>query len=335
MAALPQGFQNSLLPGATQTLGSAISSSFNGAVGLTNASSRQNVAQMFGYSDAPAGPAPILSFPNASTDWRVRISLAPNSNYFYNDSSNYLLSPLINETGGQSTNSIAGAINTVFGLNTNPGTTRVGVVFPYTPQLSITHTANYSSQKLTHNNYTQYFYDNSEVQSIGITGDFTVQNVNEGQYLLATIYFFRSLTKMFFGADQLAGNPPPLVYLNGYGQYYLPNVPCLVTSFSHTMPQDVDYMDIPEPSITSTNYNPQSANYRLNSTRLPTTSQITLSLQPVYSRMSQSQGFSLSDFSAGALINPVGAAVPASAFGATQGAQNISKSFNRGNGGFL
>jgi hypothetical protein len=167
------------------------------------------------------------------------------------------------------------------------------------------------------------------VQPITISGDFTVQNISEGQYLLATIYFFRSLTKMFFGMDALAGNPPPIVYLNGFGQYYLPNVPCVITAFSHTMPADVDYMDIPEPAAqlgTSTTY-PDI----LQSTRLPTSSAISVTLQPVYSRYAQSQGFSLNDFAAGRLINPAGAAQTASAFGATQTSALTSVK----NGGFL
>ena len=205
----------------------------------------------------------------------------------------------------------------------------IGVVFPYTPTVTVTHTATYTPQKLTHNNYTQYFYDNSEVSPITITGEFTVQNVNEGQYLLATIYFFRSITKMFFGNDVNAGNPPPIVYLNGYGEYYLPNVPCVCTSFSHTMPDSVDYMDIPEPGI---NFNPNFTNPVLNSTRLPTTSSITLILQPVYSRVAQSQGFNLSDFARGALVNSTGSGGAASAFGATQRALNGCKP---GSGGFL
>jgi hypothetical protein len=167
------------------------------------------------------------------------------------------------------------------------------------------------------------------VSAITLNADFTVQNINEGQYLMAAIYFFRSATKMFFGAGPAAGNPPPIVYLNGYGQYYLPNVPCVVTSFSHTMPSDVDYMDIPEPSVTRGS---QGLNPRLNSTRMPTTSQMSLSLQPVYSRLAQSQGFSLEDFARGALINPVGAGKPASAFGATQPTKNVN---NIKNGGFL
>jgi hypothetical protein len=124
---------------------------------------------------------------------------------------------------------------------------------------------------------------------------------------------------MFFGRDSMAGNPPPIVYLNGYGEYYLPNVPCIVTSFSHTMPDSVDYMDIPEPGL---NYNPGVTRPVLNSTRLPTTSTLSLTVQPVYSRLAQSQGFNLSDFARGALINAPGSGGAASSFGATQTAIN-------------
>jgi hypothetical protein len=333
---------NMPLPGATNTsssvasqIGSAFSNAFQGAVGLSQASTRQNVADMFQYSQRTAGPAPVLIFPDASNDWRVRVTLAPNSTYFYNDPNNTLLSPLVTELNGGSTNPVASNVSNLFGLG-GSGARRVGVIFPYTPQLQVTHVANYSPQKLTHNNYTQYFYDNSEVQAITVNAEFTVQNVNEGQYLLATIYFFRAVTKMFFGQDPqaFAGNPPPMVYLNGYGQYYLPNVPCVVTSFSHTMPADVDYMDIPEPGVTSGfgAYNPQYTNPRLNSTRMPTTSTISLSLQPVYSRTAQSQMFSLNDFAAGALVNNAGAAGPTSAFGSSQTPSFVKRP---NNGGFI
>jgi hypothetical protein len=327
---------NSVLPGAAPTsgsigsqIGAAVGSSLLGSVGLSSASTRQNVADMFRYSDKTVGPSPVLIYPQAANDWRVRVSLAPNSNYFYNDPKNILLSPLVKETGG-GTSAIQGQIGSLFG---GTGSSRIGVVFPYTPTIAMTHTATYTPTELTHNNYKQYNYNYSEVGAITISAEFTVQNVNDGQYLLAAIYFFRACTKMFFGSDPNAGNPPPIVYLNGYGEYYLPNVPCVVTSFGHTMPSDCDYMDIPEPAATNNGYNPQYQNYRLNSTRLPTTSTMSLTLQPVYSRIAQSQGFSLNDFAAGALINSVGSGMPATAFGASQQARYATKGIN--NGGLL
>lgn len=307
-------------------IGQSVVNGLQGSVGLNPSMSRQNVASMYAYGTRTTGPDLIVNYPQASYDWRVRVSLAPNSNYFYNDPSNRLLSPLVSEVGNNVTSAVVQSINTLFGPN---GQTRVGVVFPYTPTVQVTHAANYSAQKLTHNNYTNYFYENSEVQAISLSGEFTVQNVNEGQYLLASLYFFRSITKMFFGNDPMAGNPPPIVFLNGYGQYYLPNVPCVVTNFSHTMPADVDYMDVPEPGMT---YNPNFTNPVLNSTRLPTTSTLTLNLQPVYSRMAQSQKFNLNDFARGALINAPGSGGAATSFGATNPGLNGGSA---GNGGFL
>jgi hypothetical protein len=174
------------------------------------------------------------------------------------------------------------------------------------------------------------------VAAITITGNFTIQSMDEGQYLLATIYFFRSLTKMFFGADTYpaAGNPPPLVYLNGYGQYILPNVPCVVTQFQHVMPTDVDYMNVVDPAVTSGGYyNPQITDTTLQSTRLPTTSSLSVTLQPVYSRAAQSQGFSLVDFSRGALVNPPGSNPAVTSFGSTKGTPAYAKF--RPSGGFL
>ena len=307
-------------------VGSAIAGTLEGSIGLNPFRTRQNVSTMFAYSNKTQGPSVVVNYPQASYDWRVRVSLAPNSNYFYNDPSNNLLSPLRTEVANNIDSAVSQGINNLFGAG---GQARIGVIFPYTPSVTITHTANYEPQKLTHSNYTNYFYNNSEVSPITINAEFTVQNVNEGQYLLATIYFFRAVTKMFFGNDSFAGNPPPIVYLNGYGEYYLPNVPCVVTSFGHTMPDTVDYMDIPEPGIA---YNPTVQRPVLNSTRMPTTSSITLTLQPVYSRLAQSQGFSLNDFARGALINAQGTGGATSSFGATQTAVNGGKA---GAGGFL
>lgn len=323
---------NSLSGSFASQVGQAAGSSALGSVGLSQASNRLNVAQMFNYSDRTSGPNPQVIYPNAQTDWRVRLSLAPNSDYFYKDANNSLLSPLISETGGGSSSGVGSAI---LGALNQATRGRVGVIFPYTPTITVNHVANYTAQKLTHSNYTNYFYDSSEVTAIAIQGEFTVQNINEGQYLMAAIHFFRSASKMFFGNDQgstAAGTPPPILYLNGYGQYYLPNVPCVVTSFQHTMPADVDYMDIPEPAVTSRGYNPQFQNYRLNSTRMPTASTMTVTVQPVYSRLSQSQGFSLYDFARGALINAPGTNPAVTAFGASQ-----SGIYTQGgnNGGFI
>lgn len=215
----------------------------------------------------------------SENDWRVRISLQPSlAQLFYNDPSNLILNKL------QATS---------------------GVIFPYTPQIQVTHSARYNPTLLTHSNYASHFYEGSEVQAISITGDFTVQNWDEGQYLLAVVHFFRTVTKMFYGRDPLAGAPPPLVFLNGYGTAYFPNVSCVVTQFTHTMPGDSDYVEIPigvqNGSVAGNAINLTS----IPTIRLPVASQITVNLQPVYSRTNVAQNFSLQGFARGQFVSQI------------------------------
>lgn len=228
----------------------------------------------FAVANPKGEPIPV------EKDWRVRISLPQSSDMFYNSSESGILAPL---------------------KDTN------GVVFPYTPSITTSYSASYGQLKTTHSNYPAYFYESSEVQAIQISGDFTVQNVKEGQYLLACIYFFRACTKMFYGASSKAGNPPLIVFLNGYGSELLPNVPCVVTAFQQVMTADVDYVQIPSlnsGSSYATNDETGESYYRGegNSTRLPTSCQLQITLQPVYSRASVAE-FDLEKFASGQLLD--------------------------------
>lgn len=220
----------------------------------------------FGYSNASAVAA--------EDDWRLRVSCSPSM------FSHLFSGPL--------------------SLPLRPGS---GVTFPFTPQVTVQHTARYGSQQLTHSNYASYFYEGSEVAAINVAGDFTVQNAVEGQYLLAALYFFRTASKMFFGQDQLAGTPPPLLFLDGYGSHYFPHVPCVLTSMTHVMPSDVDYVEFPVDTSLMRYVNQNWGNNQLtNITRLPTTSNIQITLQPVYSRANIHNNFNLQGFAQGNLL---------------------------------
>ena len=208
-------------------------------------------------------------------DWRVRISLPPNSKFAYRmaadgDIIDSIESPLVG--GGK------------------PGTD--GVVFPHTPQMTITHNARYQEQALTHSNYKAYFYEGSDISSIQVSGLFTCQNAKEAHYLQAALQFLRACTKMHFGkstkpTSMPAGTPPTLVRLSGYGDFYLPSISCVVTSVSHAMPDDCDYIRF------------DYGNFR---GWMPTSSTLTVTLQPVLSRQRQASEISLDDFAAGKLI---------------------------------
>ena len=238
---------------------------------------------------------------DSGNDWRVRVSLSPNSKILYWDPNADPSIPSL----------------------VDPLKYTDGFIFPYVPSVTINHTASYSTVPLTHSNYAQYFYESSQVTAISISGDFTVQNTEEGKYFLAGIYYFRALTKMFYGlSGNYQGSPPPIVYLDGYGQHYLPHVPCVVTNFSHTMPSDVDYLEVNTPqsiSLSKTTTNDPRYFYQVpglnNNTgseiitqtintafnRVPTSSTFSITLQPIMSR-TQAINFDYTAFARGSLI---------------------------------
>jgi hypothetical protein len=245
-------------------------------------------------------------------DWRVRLSLADGARIFYKDptTQNSIMSPLV-ETNG--------------------------VIWPYTPTIQVSHIANYASTPLTHSNYPAHFYNNSDVADITISGDFTVQSVEEGQYLMAAVYFLRASTKMFFGSGTNVGNPPPILFLDGYGSHYFPHVPCVITNFTHNLSNEVDYIQIPisqtsleevtvtapdnpngavdylendgkkyTPSLLKSNKGPTATSMQYKTltttTRVPTASTVSVTLRPVYSRSNLHNRFNLDDFAQGKLI---------------------------------
>jgi hypothetical protein len=246
-------------------------------------------------------------------DWRVRLQLAPQSNYLYNDPNPGILQPL---------------------RNTN------GVIFPYTPKIDMSYRANYQSSDVTHSNYKNYFYQSSEVSDITLTAHFTAQSTADANYVLAVIHFFRTVTKMFYGQDAQRGSPPPLVFLSGYGDYQFNNHPCVVSEFTYALPDDVDYLRAQSTNITglptaqvrarqtvATN-NIFASIQRLagaftnkgalpptpfgtlpgpqtgigNPTYVPTKIDITLRLIPVVSRQKVSSQFSVKNFANGNLL---------------------------------
>lgn len=150
-------------------------------------------------------------------DWRVRLHLPPKttSDILYNAKVPGILEPL---------------------LATN------GLIFPYTPSISVQYNANYKNYDLVHSNYRGYFYEGSAVQNILINASFTAQDTNEANYFLAAMHFLRSCTKMFYGKDVQRGMPPPLLFLTGFGEFQFSNHPCAITMVSYNLPNDVDYI---------------------------------------------------------------------------------------------
>jgi hypothetical protein len=259
---------------------------------------------------------------NAKTqgDWRVRLSLAPGASYLYKAQNPGILEPL------QKTD---------------------GVIFPYVPSIQVTYAAHYDPQELTHSNYKIFQYKNSSVDQISITCDFTAQDNDEANYMLAVIHFFRSVTKMFYGQDQIPkpGTPPPLCYLSGMGDFQFDRHPLVIASFNYSLPTDVDYIRAASPTllsgVNSTGYNdnrnsdltPRQGRLEVSKlqvgatkaapnfskatntqpTYVPTKIQLSLTAYPIVTRNDISNNFSLAKYATGALLqgrkNPGGGGI--------------------------
>lgn len=225
----------------------------------------------------------------------------PSATRLYNNGLNYGATPstAISNSNGASNVAFADGTDTRVTIYDNTGLfikrSRVfaplynigGVMFPYTPQISVTHKANYDVQHLVHTNYGIPQYQHSGVDSISISGEFTANTPAEAEYVAAMMHFFRSATKMFYGQDQIAGTPPPVLTLDGHGPYLFDLVPVVVSSFDYSMPTDVDYI---------------SCSIQGEKQRIPTLMNIQLSLIPTYSRRNISNNFGLDAFSKGQLI---------------------------------
>jgi hypothetical protein len=155
-----------------------------------------------------------------------------------------------------------------------------GIVFPYTPQISYEHKADFSPLAPIHSNYPVYFYQRSSVTPISIQGKFTVQNENDASIYLSTVHLLRALTKMRSGDDPSAGSPPPVCRLFAYGLFSLDNVPVSISSVKIDLPDSVDYF--------STGNN----NRIFGTTAVPTLSTISVTCIPMYSR-SEMQNFTV------------------------------------------
>ena len=229
-------------------------------------------------------------------DWRVRLSIPP---------------------------SAAELRSAIFGASTgssqilDPLRKSDGMFWPLTPSVIIQHSANYNALAQTHSNFPFQAYQNSQVDQINIIGEFPVQNSSDAKHWVATVHFLRTVTKMFFGREQnqdLKGNPPPILFLNGYGDHVFKNIPVIVNTFNVELRSGIDYISTSQPrtfgksgstydaAFEDQSYTDRTAKGENDTTWAPTLSNISVLITPVYSRQSVSE-FSLSEFAKNGQIN--------------------------------
>jgi hypothetical protein len=134
---------------------------------------------------------------------------------------------------------------------------------------------------------------------------------------------------MFYGQDQdpKPGTPPPLVFLFGMGGFQFEGHPLAITSFSYSLPNDVDYIpttNSSEAGEETDTYNTGASSSRLppgvqsggtrpsanfttegsteTVTYVPTKIQLSISCIPIVSRNSISNRFSFKEYATGRLL---------------------------------
>jgi hypothetical protein len=88
---------------------------------------------------------------------------------------------------------------------------------------------------------------------------------------------------MFFGQGNLAGNPPIICNLSGYGSSIFDKVPVVIKSFSVDLKDDVNYI---------------KCNTWQTNTWVPVLSTISVTVSPIYNRR-RLRKFSLQEYSKG------------------------------------
>ena len=132
-----------------------------------------------------------------------------------------------------------------------------GLVFPYTPSISENLSVNFDSVSPTHSNEQYQVYTNTSNTEISLSNCvFTCDTLDNAQYALAALHFFRTYTKMDFGVDNTgsgiyapaSGRPPSPMWFSAMGKFGYSEVPVLMKSVSfNTMDPDVDLVPVPHP----------------------------------------------------------------------------------------
>ena len=123
-----------------------------------------------------------------------------------------------------------------------------GLVWSVTPTVLNMSSANYNTHSGQGMQYPVRSYQDSTPTDITVTGTFTANDIYEARYMLAMQTFFKVATKGDFGdisvAKGTAGAPPPVLLFEYLGDHGFNKVPVVVTSYSMTFEDNVDYVPV-------------------------------------------------------------------------------------------
>jgi hypothetical protein len=182
-----------------------------------------------------------------------------------------------------------------------------GVLFPYTPSVSGGYVAEYQTPPFVHSIYGFNSYSRSYPKPISLSAEFTAQSNAEALYVLAVLYFFKSVTKSYFGINpyQKAGTPPPVLLFNYLGEYQYNNVPVIIKEVNFNFPADIDYVPVNTSRLTNAdgvevNLPPSNMS---GWSYVPTHLKIDITMDTQYIPIKVRNEFNLDEFRQGKLLN--------------------------------
>ncbi len=179
-----------------------------------------------------------------------------------------------------------------------------GVVFPYTPSIYISRTANYGNMEFKGSNFPIYNYVNSQPPMIPIIAQFTCTSQEEAKYTLAVYRFLHLITQSDFGErsvnDRTFGRPPPILQFSYMGPFGFDRVPCVCTDWNMIIGNSVDMVPVEHPVL------PLSADAPFTSafgdktvTYMPVELEMQINMVPQYSPRRIRKDYSLDDMRKG------------------------------------
>lgn len=129
-----------------------------------------------------------------------------------------------------------------------------GLIFPYTPKITMSYNVNYDKTDFIHSNLSFNSYKNSPPPSISLSAKFTADTKANAIHMLSAVWFLQACSKCDTGLNTMskgddkntanrsgAGLPPPVLYLNGYANL-MDNIPVIIEGFTVDYPEDIDYV---------------------------------------------------------------------------------------------
>ena len=129
-----------------------------------------------------------------------------------------------------------------------------GLIFPYTPKITMNYSVNYEKTDFIHSNLSFNSYKNSPPPTISLNAKFTADTKANAIHMLSAVWFLQACSKCDTGLNTMskgdnkntanrsgAGLPPPVLYLNGYANL-MDNIPVIIEGFTVDYPDDIDYV---------------------------------------------------------------------------------------------